>query len=163
MKKLAFIVVFSSLFACHFNRKDKAIGEIIDLPSFKLLLTDSTTVVNTKDIHTGKPIILMYFSPDCEHCQEQTKNILKNMSELKDTQIFLLSPASLSEIKAFYSSFHLASYKNIFVGRDFEYAFYPLYKSPNFPCTAIYDSKKKLVKLFKTEIDISQIIEASHI
>lgn len=71
------------------------------LPSFDLLLTDSVTHLNTADIPSGKPIIVIGFSPTCGHCGAETEEIVKHISQLKDTRIYFLSSASITQMRGF--------------------------------------------------------------
>src|ERR1700752_2220082 len=54
------------------------------LPPFHLLKLDSTTYLTKEDVKKGHKTIIMYFSPDCEHCKHQTEAILSDFSKFKD-------------------------------------------------------------------------------
>lgn len=138
-------------------------ASISSIPSFKLLLLDSTTVFDTKNIVKGKPTLFVYFSPDCEHCQRQTKELIDNIGSFTDVQIYLFTPSEFSDLKRFDSTFRLYKYKNIIVAQDLEYGFYKYFKAVSFPYVAVYDRQKELTKLYKNEISIQKIIETTHI
>jgi thioredoxin-related protein len=36
------------------------------------------------NVQKNKPFMIMFFSPDCDHCQKQTKDILAYKNELKE-------------------------------------------------------------------------------
>jgi thiol-disulfide isomerase/thioredoxin len=116
------------------------------VPEFRLLMQDSSTIFNTKDIPKGKPIVLIMFSPDCHHCEELTASIIKNIDKLKNTRIYMLTPMTISMIKPFYEKMELAKYKNILVGKDHEFFFPNYYKAYDIPFIAVYDKNKKFVK-----------------
>lgn len=124
------------------------------MPSFDLLLEDSTTNLNTKDIPFGKPIVLFAFRPDCPFCQAEIKEITKNISELKDIRIYLLTSAKFSDAKHFYNSYNLEKYKQICVGIDSLNKFVDYYNCPGVPYLAVFDPQKKLKQaiLGKTSI-----------
>ena len=129
------------------------------LPSFNLLLLDSTTIFNTKDIPAGKPVVLMYFSPDCEHCQHQTEAILKDMDSLRNVRFVLLTSLPFDKMRNFYAYYKLGDYKNITLGRDYEFFFSRHYGSQYVPYLAIYDRHKKLVKVFDGGTKVSTLIQ----
>ncbi len=114
------------------------------LPSFNILMMDSVTRFNTKDIPTGKPFIVMGFSPFCYHCQAQVNGIIYNIAQFKDTQIYMVTPFSYKDLKVFYNSFHLDRYPSIHVGIDSQDVFMTYFKSPGIPYVAIFDGKKRL-------------------
>jgi thioredoxin-related protein len=43
--------------------------------------------------------MIMFFSPDCDHCQKQTKELLAYKKELKDIQILMVSVLSYKDSK----------------------------------------------------------------
>ncbi len=130
------------------------------IPAFRLLMLDSSTVFNTYNIQEGHPVLFMFFGPDCDHCHMLTDSILANMSSFKHVQICMLSPTSLSSIRTFYNNMNLKAYKNILVGKDFEYFFPKYYKAYYVPFLAVYDRHKKLVRVFDGGGKMADIIKA---
>lgn len=129
------------------------------LPSFNILEVDSTTLFNTNKLRPGKPIILMYFSPDCEHCQHQTAEILEHMDSLKEAQFVMLTALPFDKMRNFYLYYKLANYKNIIMGRDYEFFFSRHYGSQYVPYLAIYDRHKKLMKVFDGGTTVNNLIQ----
>ena len=71
------------------------------LPTFSLLLTDSTTQYTNLNIEKGKPTVIVYFSPDCSHCQADAKNIAEKLDSLNDINFIWCSSHELTKIKEF--------------------------------------------------------------
>lgn len=130
------------------------------IPSLNLLLSDSLTIFNTKHVALGKPTLLIYFSPDCELCQDEIKELLYKIDILSNTQIYLLTPMPFTELQDFNKKYNLKHYKNITIGYDFENAFYNYFKVPNFPCTIIYDTKMNLIRIYKKPVSPEEIKNA---
>jgi len=130
------------------------------LPSFDLLLADSTTL-NTDKIPTGKPMIVIGFSPTCTHCQAETQNLLQRMDSLKNTRILFITPFPFDQMKVFYRYFKLARYPNITMGRDSQDYFLKYFKAQGVPYTTIFDSKKRLKQVIVKEARISDIVQAA--
>jgi len=162
MKKIYQLVLVGCLLGCTNGVKNQD-SQFATLPSLNLLLLDSVTKINTQNVANAKRTILMYVSPDCEHCHNMTTELLKNIHLFRDVQIYMLSPLALTDLKEFYNSFHLGDYKNIIVGRDYGFAFDKIFNAPTFPCTVIYNKDKKLVKMYRGEISIDKIVEATRI
>jgi thiol-disulfide isomerase/thioredoxin len=129
------------------------------LPAFNLLLVDSTTTFNTKDIPSGKPTVLLYFSPDCEHCQHETEEILKNMDSLRNVHFIFITALPFDKMKNFYFYYKLGNYKNITLGKDQDYFFSRHFGSQYVPYLAIYNRNKKLVKVFDGGTKVSNLIQ----
>lgn len=130
------------------------------LPSFQVLLTDSTTYLNTADIPTGKPFVVIGFSPICKHCGAETADIIKHIEEFKDIHIYYVTPFPIPQINGFYGYFKLANYPNISMGRDGQDYFLTYFKAAGVPFTAVFDSKKRLKQVFASQVDASQLLQA---
>lgn len=118
------------------------------IPPFTLMALDSTTF--TRDALTkNKPVLLMYFSPDCDHCQHQTKDMLADMEQLKQVQILMCSYQPLPQMQAFYKDYALSKYPNILMGRDISYFFPPFFQMKNLPFMALYNKKFVLIKIYE--------------
>jgi hypothetical protein len=125
-----------------------------------MLLMDSITLFRSEDIPSGKPIVMIYFRTDCPYCQEETKNIINNITTFKNFQVYFLSGSSLKDIKDYAQSFHLNQYPNIIVGKDYAHSFTQVYKPNSVPYLAIYNSRKELLKIYDGNIPINVLIAA---
>jgi len=128
------------------------------LPPFDLLLVDSVTHLNTKDIPTGKPFVVIGFSPFCKHCDAETENIINNIEQFKGLSIYFVTPFQFQDMKDFYRYFKLYHYSNILVGRDSSDFFMSYFKAEGTPFTAIFDSKKRLKAAFGKEVGAAKLI-----
>jgi len=128
------------------------------LPAFDLLLVDSVTKFNTASIPEGNPIILLYFSPECEHCQKETEGLLKKMDSLRQVRFYFITNDPVDQLKLFNYAYKLYKYSNITLGRDYKFSFPAHFKNAAPPTMVIYDGNKMLVTIFKGEIVTSQLI-----
>jgi hypothetical protein len=160
MRKRYVWITLVFCFSCTGNRNANALSGINDLPSFNILLTDSTTVFSTNKIPFGKPTVFIFFEPDCLHCQHQTKILLKNIKSFENIQICMVTLSPFDQIREFCNVYRLNTYKNISVGKDYQYTFIKIFKPEVVPFIAIYDGNKKLVKIFKQPTEINNILEA---
>jgi hypothetical protein len=106
----------------------------------------------------------MLFDPDCRHCKDLTKKMLKEMDSLKNIRFYLFTAAhSMTAIRKFYDDFHLADYPNIMViGRDYEFFFHEFYGVKFVPDIALYDKDKNLIKLFEANATVKDLYEYTH-
>ena len=134
------------------------------LPAFNIMLTDSSTIVNTYNIPEGKPTLIMFFDPECSHCQAVTKILLNNMDSLKDIRFYMITSVhNFDKIRTFYNDYHIADYTNIEVfGRDYEYFFITYYGVKFVPDMVLYDGHKKLVKFFEGHVSVTELYNLTH-
>lgn len=134
------------------------------LPVFNIRMMDSVTIFNTFNIPKGKKTMIVFFSPDCKHCNAQMKELVKGMDSLSDVQFYMITPVhSMTELRAFYEKYHLGNFKNIaLVGRDYEFFFGTFYGIKVVPDMALYDEQKKIIKLFEGNTTVSEIYKYTH-
>lgn len=160
MRRFTLIIMTLMFIGC-FNPSLKKTGkEGKPLPEFSLLLTDSSSSLKSRDIPSGKPIVLFYLSPFCPFCKAQTKAITEGMDELKNFQFYFVSDFPLSDVKRFYTNYKLADYPNITIGLDTSNAIRDYFEISGVPFTAVYDKNKKLVRSFLGKTYTSQIRKA---
>lgn len=127
------------------------------MPSFNLLLMDSTRKLNISSTASDKPVVLFYFSPFCPYCRAQTQEILDDMKSLKNIQFYLLSNFPLSLIKNYYDQFELKKYPNIIIGQDYDVYFSKYFKAEGVPYMAIYNKEKILKHALMGKVSTSVI------
>jgi thiol-disulfide isomerase/thioredoxin len=127
-----------------------------------MLLLDSTTLLSSLQISEGKPLIIFYVRPDCPHCQQETNECISNIKSLKAFEILFLTSATQKDTKEYAKKYHLDDYKNITVGRDFENSFIRVFRPTYVPYIAIYDTQKKLIKIYDGEVSFENIIRSFH-
>ena len=161
MKNLIILLLCTGLLSCHFGQEN-SIANYSTLPSFDMLLTDSTTLLHARDIPVGKPLVLVYFRPDCPHCQVETKSILNDIDSLRNFQICLLANAPIEDLRIYSQYYHLNQYTNIIIGKDYQNSFAHVFKPNAVPFVAIYNEKRKLAKIYYGEISVNTLVTAIH-
>ncbi len=130
------------------------------LPPFHLLKLDSSTYLTKEDVKKNRRTIIMYFSPDCDHCKHQTESILADFSKFKDIEIIMATYQPFEELKEFNAHYRMAEHPNIKMGRDEKFFLPPFYKIRNLPYLALYDKKGNLVTTFEGAQKIDTILAA---
>ncbi|MCC8424702.1 thioredoxin-like domain-containing protein [Mucilaginibacter sp. UR6-11] len=159
MKKL--ILVFSFIIAAlSSNAQTDARGAA--MPPYRILKTDSTwaTPANLKHRRT----MLIYFSPDCPHCQHLTMDMREKLKQFGDTQIIMITWSNNYDIRAiknFVRDYNLKKYPNIEIGTEgYSYGVQKYFKIETTPFVAVYDSKGKLTKAFRKQPEVSDLLKA---
>lgn len=128
------------------------------IPPFKILLTDST-YFNKSDLPNKKPIVIIYLSPDCGHCQIQTKELADSMHLVKNVFFVLTSYKPIPEIADFEKTYQLKQFSNLKMGRDTKYFLPSFYKVKFTPFVAVYNKKGDLLKAFEHGFSIKALID----
>ena len=129
------------------------------IPDFKLLLTDSSSSFYTEQLSKKKNTILISFSPDCDHCKNQTKELIENIQQLKDVQIVMATTYPFEMMKQFYADYQISKYRNIIMGRDVLYFFPKYYQNHYLPLITIYNKKGELLHYFDGGVATPQLIQ----
>ena len=159
--KYTTLISLVSLASCFGKTPEKTSKEGKSLPSFNLLLADSTTYFNTKNIPNGQPVVLFCFSPECPYCRVQMEEIIETTSSLKDIRFYIFTAWPFSEMKGFYTRYQLYKYPNIVVGVDYTNFFVGYFKAQGVPYMAIYGKDKRLNNAFIGNIHSKQLKEVA--
>lgn len=129
------------------------------IPSVDLLLADSATHLNTADIPSGQPLVVIGFSPWCIHCQAVTRDIIKNIDQFRNIRICYITTNAFTDMKTFYNVFILARFPNITMGRDWNDKFFPYFKAPGVPYIIVFDSHKRVKVVLNGEAKALRIAQ----
>ena len=128
-----------------------------DLPNFKAQMTDGT-VLEKSSMHFDKPLVFVYFSPDCEHCQLFTKDLVKNINSFKGSNILMLSFMPIETVKKYQTDYKLEAYSNIKLGTEIPiFTFRNYYRLQQTPFIGLFNKKGKLVKSYKISPPIEDL------
>ena len=163
MKKISLLLLFVASAIMVRAQKDssaKNFSRFETIPSFTIYTVPDSISFSNKNLKANKPFIVIFFSPDCEHCQKETKELLAYKKELKDIQILMASPSSYGMVKQFYEEYGLSSMPNIKIGNDINYALGSIYQLRTFPSIFVYDHTGKLAKAFVGNAGVPAILDA---
>jgi len=160
MKKLLLLLSLIIVAGC---TQAQTKPDIEHIPHFKILKADST-YFNYTDLKKDKPVMIIYFSPDCSHCQHMMYEMKPKMKKFGDTQIVMVTFTDfnlLKMLKTFNRDFDLEKYPNIIVGTEgHSYVVQKYYQVRTTPYIAVYDRKGNLVKAFEKAPTIDTLIAA---
>lgn len=128
----------------------------INRPIFEIMKPDSS-LFNNRQIPANKPVVFIYFSPDCGHCQIEAEAISKNADSLRNAFFVWVSYHEPDAIDAFAMKYHLKQQPNMVFGRDVQYRLPVLFKVKSTPYTVIYDKNKKFIKDFRMGVQVEKL------
>lgn len=154
-KRFVFTLVAAALIAVWSCQKKKEITfpEVNDLPVLTVKKTDGSEVF-IRGL-AGK-VILIFFNPDCDHCQNEAQAIAENKRFFDEYQLYFISSDSVKNIEKFSVDYQLqeSNYHFAFVeGIKVYNAMGPL---TSVPAIFVYNDRKK-IKEFLGETKIEEL------
>ena len=153
-KILSLTFLFNMLIACNsFSQKPQ-------LPDFKITRSNGILFTN-KEVEAGKPLLIVYFSPECEHCQVFMKSFFKNAQDFKNTQVLFITYLPLDRVVKFESEFPVNKYSNIITGTEgMTFVIRNFYEIKEMPFAVLYDKQGKMIGKYEREIPLNKIINS---
>ena len=131
------------------------------MPPFTIQTPDSLWF-SKLDLKEKKPTLILYFSPDCGHCQMETEDLLSKMTELKKLQIVMITSKPFDEMVNFYNYYKIYRFSGIKIGTDYAKLVTRFYDVQSTPFSALYDKKGRLMKVYKKGIVMDELIKLSN-
>lgn len=153
MKKLLLAALAGLAFSCRSGNHFEAESP---MPAITMMLPDSS-IYKTDQIVEGRYTVIMYFRTDCNHCQQETADILKNSAALGTLNFILLTPKPLKDLRQYAAFFKLADYSNITAATDNKLEFMRYYRPTNVPYLVVYDKRKKLFRICEGPLPIDSL------
>ena len=157
---LLFLVVSGTGFAQAQTDSSLLYLRFPNVPSFRLVNIADSSIFTHNDLKKKKVTIIMMFSPDCEHCQAETKELTEKIALFKKAQIVMVSPLDFNYMRKFYNEYNIASFPAITMGRDPSYFLGTFFKVRSFPSVFVYDKKGNFVKSFVGQTPVEEIAAA---
>lgn len=143
-----------------YNEKKEAEKRIQTLPAAEFVSLAGKGV-NLNDFDPKKPMVIVYFHPECDHCHYEAQEIGQNVNAFNICQLVMVtSDDSLKRIENFCSEYHLWEVDNFEILIDKENQFKKVFGKAVIPSVYIYDKNQKLRKRFLGETKPEAIIAA---
>lgn len=145
MKTFILVIIctffYAGLIAQSTTPIESAYKRIPTIPPYNLRSVADSVLFTKADLKKKRPVIIMIFSPDCDHCIHATENLLANINLYRKAQIIMVSSLSYKSTQKFYDDLKLVQYPNIKVGYDKDRFLSSFYEVRNFPSIFLYDKK----------------------
>lgn len=164
--KRLFIVTFTLVLLIGilylFHSKKHAIlpesAEICTLPRI-VLHSYSGNIVDIPQQITHKRTVVLFFSPDCEHCEMEIADIINNRSVFDDVQwLFITQSCQKNELDLFLTKYKVDSLSNSIILLEEWPKYEKLFEVSGPPSIFVYNEKQKLVHSYRGSVEISTLI-----
>ena len=144
-------ILFSMLAGVMLVIYSNAYSQSGKVPPFQMVQANGR-VFKAENLPMGKPIVIIYFSPDCDDCKLLMEGLLNRMNDFKKASIAMITYLSVENVIQFVTKYNLNVYSNIFVGTEGNSLFVrDYYKIVQFPFMALYNKNGDLIKIFNKE------------
>ncbi|AYL97620.1 TlpA family protein disulfide reductase [Mucilaginibacter celer] len=105
----------------------------------------------------GKPVVINYFSPDCDHCQYMATQMVKNKNAFKTCEVVMVTGANEGQTRAFITQYKLNELSFITVGIDTASRFFSLFGMADSPSFFVYSRQHYLQRAIAGETRIDSL------
>lgn len=116
------------------------------MPAVRFLDTEKAQVSN-KDIPAGKPLMLVYFRSDCDHCIH-TSQLLKEQAKKYPATIWMVSAETIDALRMFEDMSGLYDVDNVTVLQDNQQKMHTWFDFSKLPFIVLFDKNGKQLKTF---------------
>lgn len=128
------------------------------IPPFRIVLGNGK-FFKAEQLPMGMPIIIVYFSPECDHCEVFTRELIKNQNTLKNVSIAMITYLPLENVNRFIKKFSLQRFCNIYVGTEGNSFFVRnYYEITDMPFAGFYTKNGDFVKSYSKDINFSDLV-----
>jgi len=133
-------------------------SQVNKVPPFQMMQTNGK-VFPAGNLPVGKPIVLIYFSPDCHECHDLTAEILTRINDFSTASIAMITNMPIDQVKQFVSEFQLERYSNIYVGTEGDSFFVgQYYRVGRLPFMVLHNKNGDLVKVYNQEMNVEDLV-----
>lgn len=131
------------------------------IPEFTFYRFNQTAFTN-KDLPTGKMIFIVFFDPDCDHCQHAITTIGQQYKAFTKTAVYLISMFDQNKMNHFMDTYGkaLKEQKNVVLLLDKLGQFINKFKPKKYPSMFLYSPEKKLLLYEDDPANIPKFIKA---
>lgn len=152
------VTIYISFFITSLLINENLLSQSTSLPSFKLDQANGT-VFNSQRIVAGKPVLMVYFSPECDHCIVFMKDFFKRANEFKKLTVLFITYLPLDRVVKFASDYNILKYPNITLGTEgMKFIVRNHYGIQNMPYAVVYNKDRKFIAKYEREIPIDDIL-----
>jgi thioredoxin-related protein len=162
VKRFLFIFLFAGIGQMAFAQADTTLLYLRfpTVPPISINKLPDSTKFTKNDLKKNTPTLVFIFSPDCEHCQHETKELIAHIDLFKKIQIVMATPLEFRFVRKFYEEYKISDHPNITIGTDPGYMLGTFFHVRSFPALYLYDKKGNFIRAFDGSVPVETIAEA---
>ena len=129
-----------------------------NIPPFKITQPNGK-FFRAENIPFEKPILIVYFSPDCDDCLHFLNNFFSNIRAFDKAYVVMISYLSLEDVARIHAKYKIGQHGNITIGVEgTPYFVRNYYNITALPFVALYDKNGKFISSYTKDIPLSNLI-----
>nr|WP_067057494.1 thioredoxin domain-containing protein [Mucilaginibacter sp. L294] len=130
------------------------------IPPYKITTTKDQ-IRTPADLEKNKPLMIIYFAPDCPHCQKLINDMKPSMAKFKNIQVIMITFTDIRMVKTFENDYGLKAYPNFILGTEgYTYTVQRFYKLQHTPFVALYGKNGQLIQAFEKQPEATDLLTA---
>lgn len=119
------------------------------IPSFSIDLYKGNKHMTKADLNPQKPLMIVYYSPTCEHCQQLGDSLAANLHLFNGVQVVMVTFRPNQEVGEYVRLCHLGD-APFFIGTEgLTFTVAKHYGVQTFPFIAVYNKHQRLIAIFR--------------
>ncbi len=129
------------------------------IPEFTISTISDSTDFHSTSLPKEGILLIKYFSPDCDHCQNEAKMYLSKKDSLQNIQTIWISGswAELQQIEEFAEMYELAQLDPLAIGKETANYLVGYYGLTGMPFAAVYKDNQ-LLKEYRGSLEFDELI-----
>jgi hypothetical protein len=153
---IASVFISVTIFKQKEKEREKSIAQ--KLPNYQFYaLNGGKSYANE---NAGFSTCIIYFDPDCDHCEFETKEILSHIASFPNTRFVMVTTNTKDKILGFIQRFKLNNYPQFVILQDKDYVFYKWFGHAEVPSIFVYDKNDILKRKFMGETRFEAILKS---
>jgi hypothetical protein len=132
------------------------------IPNFSIDLYKERKHMSRADLNPNKPLMIVYFSPKCEHCQHLGDSLAANVSLFKGAQVVMVTFRPVIEVGEYIRLCHLDDAPFFMGSEGLTFLVLHHYLVQTFPFIAVYNKEQKLTAVYRTPPSMWALKQALH-
>lgn len=129
------------------------------VPPFQMVQANGK-LFRAQDLPMGKPILLVYFSPECDHCEKMLKEFFQQAAGFQKASVALVTYLPVDRVAKFAADYRLSNYANMVAGTEGTTFFVRnYYRIKDMPFVALYTKNGDLVAAYERDVDLKALRE----
>lgn len=129
------------------------------VPPFQMVQANGK-IFKAQNLPMGKPILLIYFSPECDHCVNMLKAFFSQAANFQKSSVAFITFLPVDKVSKFATDYNLVKYPNMYAGTEGSTFFVRnYYRIKELPFVALYTKNGDFVTSFEKEVNLTVLAE----
>ncbi len=130
------------------------------LPAFRFTDAQTGQPLTEASLRRGLNTVVLFFDPDCDHCQQQAEWIADAAGQFKNTQFLWISTAPAARVVAFAQQYFTGTALPMRWALDTEYKVDDYFGYSTVPSLYIFGTSGRLKQTYRNEVAAELILSS---